>query len=70
LNEKFNRIETFKKGVTCQMRGKGEIQNNFEKVIINAYEKGTTDSAITVQKLIEDIKVDLAKTGQFKIKTG
>lgn len=38
-----------------------QVQDDFSKVIWKAYKRGTTDNAITVNKLIEEIKSDLIK---------
>ncbi|WML46203.1 hypothetical protein [Neobacillus sp. PS3-40] len=52
------------------MVGTTQVQSNFSEIVKKAYEIGISDRAITVQKLIEDIKSDLIKTGQYTIKTG
>jgi hypothetical protein len=36
-------------------------QPDFSEIVKNAYEKGITETGITVAKLIEDLKVDLKK---------
>jgi hypothetical protein len=47
------------------MRGKkGDgLQNdfNFSEIIKKAYEKGISESDVTIQKLMEDLKTDLKK---------
>lgn len=46
-------------GVTLSKEYK--LQSDFSEIIKKAYEKGISDDTITIQKLIEDIKLDLQK---------
>jgi hypothetical protein len=36
-------------------------QPDFSEIVKNAYEKGITETGMTVAKLIEDLKIDLKK---------
>ncbi|MCQ6279991.1 hypothetical protein [Bacillus sp. EB600] len=37
------------------------LQSDFSEIVRRAYDKGINDGTITVEKLIEDIKLDLLK---------
>jgi hypothetical protein len=41
--------------------GRNYPKTDFSEIIRKAYEKGKNDQTITVEKLIEDIKLDLMK---------
>lgn len=38
-----------------------KLQSDFSEIIRRAYEKGTSDGTITVEKMIEELKYDLMK---------
>lgn len=54
-----------KMGVTLSKEYK--LQSDFSEIVRKAYEKGTSDRTITLEKLIEDIKLDLQKLRADKI---
>lgn len=46
-------------GVTLSKEYK--LQSDFSEIVRKAYEKGTSDGTITLEKLMEELKVDLQK---------
>jgi hypothetical protein len=53
------------RGDLLQMGGKlaeaYKLQSDFSEIIRKAYEKGLSDGTITVEKMIEELKLDLMK---------
>jgi hypothetical protein len=53
------------RGDLSQMGGKlvetYKLRSDFSEIIRKAYEKGISDGTITVEKMIEDLKLDLLK---------
>lgn len=53
------------RGDLSQMGGKlaeeYKLRSDFSEIIRRAYEKGISDGTITVEKMIEDLKLDLLK---------
>jgi hypothetical protein len=63
----FNRIEKSEKtrGDLLLMGGKlaeeYELRSDFSEILRKAYIKGISDGTITVEKMIEELKLDLMK---------
>jgi hypothetical protein len=62
--EKFSRLMEKKKGDSCRMgkqENEEEQHHEFSEIVKKAYERGLCEGGITVQELIDDLKIDLMK---------